>query len=155
MCAAHETRRHPPVGKTVKLRVTAPYKDTIARARPLDDLLNNREKIEVLRPRREGHDEKTYRRHGGRADNARSDPSPAQLRRTSLFRDKARERLARENRQRRKHCQMIVSRKSPSNKDCHIGKAQPQNKQDRLGGHRLRVPKRSQRLNHLPNAKIP
>src|SRR5437762_7321259 len=155
MCAAHETRRHPPVGKTVQLRVTAPYKDMIARARPLDDLLNNREKIELLRPCRESHDEKTYRRHGGRADNARSDPSPAQLRRMSLFRDKARERLARENRQRRKHCQMIMSRKSPSNKDRKVGEAEPQNKQNRLGGDRLPPPKRPERFNHLPDAKIP
>src|SRR6184192_2957204 len=122
----------------------------IARARPLDDLLNNREKIELLRPCRERHDEKTYRRHGGRADNARSDPSPAQLRRTSLFRDKARERLARENRQRRKHCQMIVSRKSPSNKDRKIGEAEPQKKQDLFGRHSSPPPKRSQRFNHLP-----
>src|SRR5439155_6959567 len=99
MCTAHETRRHPPVGKTVQLRVTAPYKDMIARARPLDDLLNNREKIELLRPCRESHDEKTYRRHGGRADNASSDTSPAQLKRMSQFRYKAQERLARDNRQ--------------------------------------------------------
>src|SRR5207249_7008313 len=98
MVAANKPRRHPPVGETVQLGVTAPYKDMIARARPLDDLLNNREKIELFDPRRESHDEKTYRRHGRRADNARSDPSPVQLGRASLFRDKARERLARKNR---------------------------------------------------------
>ena len=103
----------------------------IARARPLDDLLNNREKIELFDPRRESHDEKTYRRRGGRGDNARSDPSPLQLGRALLFRDKARERLARENRQRRKYCQMIVPWKPPPDKDCQIGDAQPQNEQHR------------------------
>src|SRR4030095_9283553 len=89
MRAANKPRRHPPAGKTVQLGVTAPYKDMIARARPLDDLLNNREKTELFDPRRESHDEKSYRRHGGRAENARSDPSPLQLVRALLFRDKA------------------------------------------------------------------
>src|SRR6476660_101681 len=87
MGAADETRRHSPAGKTVELRGTSPDKDTIVRGRFLDDVLNNREKITILHPRRERH------------------------------RDKARERLAGENRKRRKYCQMIMSRKSPSNKD--------------------------------------
>src|SRR5206468_5409831 len=105
MCAARETRRHPPAGKTVELRGTSPDKDTIVRARPRNDLLNNREKIEFLHPRRKRHDEETYRRHGGRTNNSCSDPSPAWPRRTPLFRDKARERLACEDRKRRKHSQ--------------------------------------------------
>src|SRR5262249_1749397 len=117
MCAARETRRHPPAGKTVQIRGTSPDKDTIVRARPRNDLLNNREKIEILPPRRERHSEKGYRRQGRRTNNACSDPSPARLRRTLLFRDKAGERLASENRKRQKDWQMIMSWKSPSNKD--------------------------------------
>src|SRR4029077_9503032 len=125
------------------------------RSRFLDDLLNSREKIERLRSNYKGHDEKTDRWQRGRTDDACSDPSPASLRRTSLFSDKARERLTREQRQRRKHGQMIMSQKSPSNKDRKIGEAEPQNKQDRLGGDRLPPPKRPQRFNHLPDAEIP
>src|SRR5262245_33198954 len=155
MGAADETRRHSPAGKTVEVRATSPDKDTIVRGRFLDDVLNNREKIEILHPRRKRHDEETYRRHGGRTNNSSSDPSPAWPRRTPLFRDKARERLASQNRKRRKDRQMIMSWKSPSNKDCQIGKAQPENKQDRVGGYRFSLPKRSHRLHHLPNAKIP
>src|SRR5206468_2078947 len=150
MCAAHETRRHPPAGKAVELRGTSPDKYTIVRGRLFDDVLNNRKKIERLRSHYEGPDEKTYRRQGRRNNNARSDPSPVRLRRTSLFRDKARERLAGENRKRRKYCQMIMSRKSPSNKDPQITEDQPQNKQHLLGGHSAPAPKRSECLNHLP-----
>jgi hypothetical protein len=68
---------------------TSPNKDTIVGARLLDDLLNNREKIESLRSHYKGHDEKTYRWQRGRTDDACSDPSPTWLRRTPLFRDKA------------------------------------------------------------------
>src|SRR5215813_9052602 len=50
---------------------------------------------------------------------------------------------------------MIMSRESPSNKDCQIAEAEPQKKQDRLGGHGPPPPERPQRLNHLPDAKIP
>src|SRR5438093_538221 len=50
---------------------------------------------------------------------------------------------------------MIMPRKSPSNKDGQIAEAEPQNKQDRLGGYRPPPPKRLQRFNHLPDAKIP
>src|SRR5207247_9619322 len=50
---------------------------------------------------------------------------------------------------------MIMSRKSPSNKDGQIAEAEPQNQQDRLGGDRLSPPKRPQRFNHLQDAKIP
>src|SRR4029077_2481713 len=134
---------------------TSPDKDTIVRGRFLDDVLNNREKIKLLHPRRERHSEKAYRRQSGRTNNACSDPSPAWLRRTSLFRDKARERLASENRKRRKYCQMIMSRKSPSNKDRKITEDQPQNKQHVVGWQSPPTPKRSECLNHLPNAKIP
>src|SRR5437667_2373392 len=155
MGAADETRRHSPAGKTVELRGTSPDKDTIVRGRLLDDVLNNRKKIERLRSHYQGPDEKTYRRQGGRSDDACSDPSPVRLRRTSLFRDKARERVAGENRKRRKYCQMIMSRKSPPNKDRQITEDQPQNKQHLLGGHSRLAPKRSERLNHLPNTKIP
>src|SRR5947207_2491747 len=133
VCAAHETRRHPPAGKTIELRRSSPHKDTILRTRLLHDLLNNGEKTERLCSHRKGHNKKSYRWEGGRTNNPCSDPSPASLRRTLFFRDKARERVARENRQRRKHCQMIMSRKSPSNKDRQITEAEPQNKQDRLG----------------------
>src|ERR1700756_3820804 len=77
MCAADETRRHSPAGKTVELRGTSPDKDTIIRGRFLDDVLNNREKIELLYPRRERHGEKAYRRQSRRTNNACSDPSPA------------------------------------------------------------------------------
>src|SRR5437868_916910 len=61
MGAADETRRHSPAGKTVELRGTSPDKDTIVRGRFLDDVLNNRQKIELLYPRRERHSEKTCR----------------------------------------------------------------------------------------------
>src|SRR5215472_9876690 len=88
MCATYETRRHPPVGKTVELRGTSPDKDTIIRCGLLDDMLNNRKKIERLRSHYEGRDEKTYRWHGSPTDNACPDPLPVPLRRTSLFRDK-------------------------------------------------------------------
>src|SRR4029077_11398188 len=155
VCAADETRRHSPAGKTVELRGTSPDKDTIVRGRFLDDVLNNREKIEILHPRRERHSEKAYRRQSGRTNNACSHPSPAWLRKTSLFRDEAREHLARENRQRRKNCQMIMSRKSPSNKDHQITENQPQNKQHLLVGNSPLASKSSECLNHLPNTKIP
>src|SRR5438093_8525695 len=155
MCAAYGTRRHATAGKTVELRATSPDKDAIVRARLLDDLLNNRKKIERLRSHYKGTDEKTHRRQGRCTDNAGSDPSPAWLRRTSVFRYKTRERLAGENRQRQKNRQMIMSRKSPSNKDRQITEDQPQNKQHLLGGRFLPVPKRSERLDHLPNTKIP
>src|SRR5437588_11513322 len=89
MCAAHKTRRHSPPGETVELRGTSPDKDTVVRSRLLDNVLNNRKKIQRLRSHYEGPDEKTYRRQGRRANNACSDPSPARLRRTSLFRNKA------------------------------------------------------------------
>src|SRR6266516_2418934 len=89
MCAARETRRHPPAGKTVELRGTSPDKDTIVRGRFLDDVLNNRKKIERLRSHCEGPDEKAYRWQGRRTNNACSDPWPVWLSRTSLFRDKA------------------------------------------------------------------
>src|SRR5205814_10304044 len=147
--------RRPPDGKTVELRRSSPHKNTIVRARLLDDPLNNRKKMERLCSHRKSHDEESYRRHGGRTNHACRDPSPTYLKRISLFRDKARERLTRENRQRRKHCQMIMSRKSPSNKDREVGEAEPQNKQNRLGGDRLPPPKRPERFNHLPDAKIP
>src|SRR5436309_5438137 len=87
MGAADETRRHSPAGKAVELRASSPDKDTIVRGRFLDDVLNNRQKIEILHPRRERHSEKTCRRQSDRTNNACSDPSPAWLRRTSLFRD--------------------------------------------------------------------
>jgi hypothetical protein len=98
MCAAHETRRHAPVGKAVKLRGTSPDKNTIVRIRLVDDVLNNRKKIERLRSHYKGADEKTYRRQNRRTNDGCSDPSPARLRRTPLFREKMRERLAREDR---------------------------------------------------------
>src|SRR5262249_20297780 len=139
----------------VELRGTSPHKDTIVRGRFRDDVLNNREKIQLLHPRRKRHGEKAYRRQSRRTKNACSDPSPASPRKTSLFRDKTRERRARQNRQRRKHCQMIMSRKSPSNKDRQITENQPQNKEHLLARHSLPVSKRSERLNHLPNTKIP
>src|SRR5215510_8431131 len=50
---------------------------------------------------------------------------------------------------------MIVSRKSPSNKDRQITENQPENKQDLLARRSLPPPKEPQRLNHLPDAKIP
>src|SRR5439155_24518190 len=50
---------------------------------------------------------------------------------------------------------MIVSRKSPSNKDRQITENQPENKHDLLGRRSLPPPKEPQRLNHLPDAKIP
>src|SRR5215831_20064171 len=155
MGTADETRRHSPAGKTVELRGTSPDKDTIVRGRFLDDVLNNREKIEFLHPRRERHSEKAYRRQGGRTNNACSHPSPARPRKTSLLCDKARERVAGENRKRWKHCQMIMSRKSPSNKDRQITEDQPQNKQHPHVGHSPLASKSSECLNHLPNAKIP
>ena len=77
VCATYETRRHPPVGETVELRATSPDKDTIVRSRLIDDLLNNREKIECLRSHYKSPHEKTYCRQSSRSNNAYSDPSPA------------------------------------------------------------------------------
>src|SRR5438445_9749660 len=76
VCAAHETGRHPPAGKTVELRRSSPHKDTIVRARLFDDPLNNRKKMERLRSHRKSHYEESYRRDGGRTNHACSDPSP-------------------------------------------------------------------------------
>src|SRR5215467_10132188 len=50
---------------------------------------------------------------------------------------------------------MIVSRKSPSNKNRQIAENQPENKQDLLGRRSLSPPNEPQGLNHLPDAKIP
>src|ERR1041385_599950 len=50
---------------------------------------------------------------------------------------------------------MIMPRKSPSNEDDQVAKAEPKNKQHRLGRNRLPLPKRPQRFSHLPNSKIP
>src|SRR5215475_14433350 len=50
---------------------------------------------------------------------------------------------------------MIVSRKSPSDKNRQITENQPENKQDLIGRRSLPAAKEPQRLNHLPDAKIP
>src|SRR5437867_288268 len=50
---------------------------------------------------------------------------------------------------------MIMPGKSPSNKDREVGEAEPQHKEDGLSGHSFPAPKGPQRLNHLPDAKIP
>src|SRR5262249_28245246 len=112
-------------GKIIELRVSSPDKDAIVRASLLHDLLYNREKMEGLRTNCEGHNEERDRRKTGRNNNACPQPSPARLMRTSAFGDKARERLACENRQRWKHCQMVMPRKSPSNKDREITNSKP------------------------------
>src|SRR5690242_12386600 len=76
MCAAHETGRHPPAGKTVQLRGSSPHKNMIIRARLFDDPLNNRKKMERLRSYRKSYHEESYWRDGGRTNHACSDPSP-------------------------------------------------------------------------------
>ena len=74
--AADNARRHTAAGETVKFRVAPPYKDALGRSRPLDDLLNNRKKIECLSTHRERHDQITDRRNCGRADDGHSHPWP-------------------------------------------------------------------------------
>src|SRR5262249_1872188 len=63
MCAARETRRHPPPGKTVQIRGTSPVtdrgtspnKESVLRRRSRNGPLNNREKNEIPPPRRQPH----------------------------------------------------------------------------------------------------
>src|SRR5215467_14429016 len=50
---------------------------------------------------------------------------------------------------------MIVSRKSPPNKNRQITENQPKNKHYLFGRRGLLPPKEPQRLNYLPDAKIP
>src|SRR5215475_13369684 len=126
VCAANETCRHASTGKTVKLRRSPPDKNTIVRTSLFDDLLDNRQKMKRLRSHCERHNQKACCWQSGDSDDASAQPSPACLRIMSpLFGYKARERLAGKDRQRRKHCQMIMPRKSPSNKDCEVAKTEP------------------------------
>src|SRR5258708_672803 len=68
MGTAHETRREPAAGKTVKLWVTSPNKDAIGRACSRNDLPDNRQKIKRLGSHGEGRDQKAERRPGGSGD---------------------------------------------------------------------------------------
>ena len=65
----------------------------------------------------ERHDKEHEDWEASSADDTSSHRSPVRLGKMSLLRDEAGEGLAREDRQRRKHSQMVMPRKPPPNKN--------------------------------------